>query len=74
MRGAVSVAIDPVVSDDAGPVVVEQPLPLSAANTATEARSRAGGRCIKRKPSTGIETAWAAGQPPSNKTLTLMPG
>jgi hypothetical protein len=52
VRGAVSVAIDPVVSDDAGPVVVEQPLALSAAKTATEARSRAGGRCIKRKPST----------------------
>lgn len=70
------VAIDPVVSGDAGPVVVEQPLVLSAAKTAakaaTEARSRAGGRGIKRKPSTGIETACAAGHALSNKTLTLM--
>ena len=70
-----SVAIDPVVSgDDVEPVVVEQPPALRAAKTATEARRRAGGRCIVRKPSTGIETAGAAGRGLSNKTLTLMGG
>ena len=62
------------VGDAGQPVVVEQPPTLSAAKTATEARRRAGGRCIVRKPSTGIETAGAAGRGPSNKTLTLMRG
>ena len=47
-----SVAIDPVVSGDDVPVVVEQPPALKAAKTATEARRRAGGRCIVRKLST----------------------
>ena len=42
MRGAVSVAIDPVVSGDDGPVVVEQPPALKAAKTATEARRPRG--------------------------------
>jgi len=53
----VSVAIDPVVSGDSVPVMVEQPPALKAAKTATEARRRAGDRCIVRKPSTEIETA-----------------
>ena len=69
-----SVAIDPVVSDDDVPAVVEQPPTLKAAKTATEARRRAGGRCIVRKPSTGNGTAGAAGRGLSNKTLTLMGG
>ena len=69
-----SVAIDPVVSDDDVPVVVEQPPALKAAKTATETRRRAGGRCIVRKLSTENETAGAAGRGLSNKTLTLMGG
>ena len=69
-----SVAIDPVVSGDDVPVVVEQPPVLRAAKTTTEARRRAGDRCIVRKPSTEIETADAAGRGSSNKTLTLMGG
>ena len=73
-RGAVSVAIDPVVSGDECRSWSSNRSRLKAARIATEARRRAGGRCIVRKPSTGSETALRAGQVPSNKTLTLTGG
>jgi hypothetical protein len=79
-RGAVSVAIEPVVS--AGVlaalgdmlVVVEQPPALSAAKTATEARRRAGGRCIVRQTLNGKRGGMRRRPGLSNKTLTLMSG